>query len=432
MNIASLKARFAEFLASSVEWLSSPQFYAQGALAILAVVLAWSVAGMLRKHSSLLSIEPAAGAWLPLRRGIYQVRDLLFPLLTVLALGIAVALSTAAVQQSWLVRICQSLAVVFLLYSAITRLVRNPFVHVLVTWVAIPVAILYVFGWLDEVIAQLEAVDAEIGNIRVSAYGLIRVLIFGSILFWLGRISNNAGKRVIRKQETIAIGTREVLAKLFEVALFFVIFLFLLQIMGINLTALAVFGGALGVGLGLGLQAIASNFISGIILLLDRSLTVGDYIELEDGKSGTIREMNMHSTVLETFDGKDIVVPNDKFITAQFINWTHKNTRQRYALEFQVSYKTNLPEMLALVRTTVRSHPQVVDGPDVPVPELADAEIKGFGESGVDILVEFWMDEIDDGKNHVGADLLLMIWQAFRDNQVEMPFPQREVRILQS
>jgi small-conductance mechanosensitive channel len=138
----------------------------------------------------------------------------------------------------------------------------------------------------------------------------------------------------------------------------------------------------------------------------------------------------MRSTVLETFDGKDVVVPNERFITATFTNWTHKNKRQRYSIEFQVAYKTDIPAMLELVKKTVRSHPQVIDGPDQPEEELADAEIKAFGESGIDILVEFWMEEIDDGKNHVNADLMLMIWQAFKDHDIEMPFPQRELRIL--
>lgn len=172
-----------------------------------------------------------------------------------------------------------------------------------------------IFDWLDDTITHLDGIAIEAGNIRTSLYGIARVLLFGCILFWLGRLSNNAGQKAIRQQEALDIGTREVIAKLFQIIL-------LLQIIGINLSTLVVFGGALGVGLGFGLQQIASNFISGLIILLDRSVTVGDYIELEDSRSGTIRELNMRATTLETFDGKDIVVPNEQLITTTFTNWT--------------------------------------------------------------------------------------------------------------
>jgi len=138
----------------------------------------------------------------------------------------------------------------------------------------------------------------------------------------------------------------------------------------------------------------------------------------------------MRSTLLETFAGKDIMVPNEQFITTRFINWTHNNRKQRYSIEFQVAYKTDIPKMLDIVKEVVRSHPQVINEPETPIEELADAEIAGFGDSGIDILVEFWMEGIDDGVNRVGADLLLMIWQALRDNDIEIPFPQREVKIL--
>ena len=254
---------------------------------------------------------------------------------------------------------------------------------------------------------------------------------FGAILFWLGRISNVAGKQAIRNQEKLDIGTREVFAKIFEIALFVVIFLVLLQVTGISLTALAVFGGAVGVGLGFGLQQIASNFISGIIILLDRSITIGDHLELEDGRAGTLRELNMRFGVLETFDGKDIMVPNEQFITTSFTNWTHLDGKQRYSLEFQVAYSTDLEKLFDVVRALVASHPQVISGDGVPLEEQPDAEIAGFGDSGIDILVEFWMDEIDDGKNRVNADLLFMIWKAMKDNGFEFPFPQREVRVLE-
>jgi hypothetical protein len=146
-------------------------------------------------------------------------------------------------------------------------------------WLAIPLLTLYFIGLLGRLIAILESIALDVGNIHVSLYGLIRVVLFGSLLFWLGRISNNTGQDIIRRQQQLELRTREVAAKLLQVSVVAVVFLLLLQVMGVNLTALAVFGGAVGVGLGFGLQAIASNFISGIIILLDRSVSVDDYIQ---------------------------------------------------------------------------------------------------------------------------------------------------------
>ena len=256
------------------------------------------------------------------------------------------------------------------------------------------------------------------------------VAIFGSILFWLGRVSSRTGRDFIAHQENLDERTREVAAKLFEVSIFFLIFLLLLQIMGINLTTLAVFGGALGVGLGFGLQAIASNFISGIIILLDRSVSIGDYVELEDGRTGIVRELNMRSTTLETYDGRDIVVPNEKFIAEIFTNWTHKDKSQRYRVDFSVAYDSDIRKLIAIIKDVVASHPQVFSGDEVPIEERPDCEIDSFGDSGINMFVEFWMEGVDDGRNRVGGDLLLMILEALQEHGFEIPFPQREVRIL--
>jgi small-conductance mechanosensitive channel len=249
-------------------------------------------------------------------------------------------------------------------------------------------------------------------------------------LFWLGRLSNATGQRVIRGHEALDASMREVIAKLFEIGLFVAIFMLLLQVMGLDLTALAVFGGALGIGLGFGLQQIASNFVSGIIILLDRSITIGDYIELEDGRTGHLRALNMRSATLQTFDGKDIVVPNERFITTSFTNWTHRDSKQRYEVKFSVAYETDLPPMLDMVRDVVSQHPQVFSGPGFTEDEQPDVEIESFGDSAINIKIEFWMEGVDDGPNRVGADLLLMIWSALREHGITMPFPQREVRIL--
>ncbi|WP_297810570.1 mechanosensitive ion channel domain-containing protein [uncultured Methylophaga sp.] len=431
MDINNYKSLLDQYLSQLMHWLSSPKFYSQLGLILLALLLAFSLARFLKTRSPILKQAPSKGPVLNLRQGIYRLRELIFPLMLVLTLSLAVDLGQKLIAQSWLIRISLSLAVIFMLYSIINRFVEKQLFRKLALWMILPIAVLHVFGWLDEVVAYLETISLQIGNFKISAYGVARVLIFGSVLFWLGRLSNNAGQQIIRNQQDLDLGTREVFAKLFQVTLFVIVFLMLLQIMGINLTALAVFGGALGVGLGFGLQSIASNFISGIIILMDRSLSVGDYIEMDDGRTGTIRELKMRSTTLETFDGKDIMVPNEQFITTSFTNWTHKNKKQRYALDFQVAYKTDLHLLFELVREVVASHPQVISGDDIPIEERPDAEIKGFADSGVDILVEFWMEGIDDGPNRVGADLLLMIWDVLQQHGIEIPFPQREIKILE-
>jgi small-conductance mechanosensitive channel len=413
-----------------VDWVTSPAFYSQLGFIILAIILAYSFATILKRHSPLLREAPREGSLQFIRNGVYQIRDLLFPIFIILFMAIVVDLSEYFIKQAWLARIAEGMAVVLMIYSVISRFITNSLVRSLIKWIAIPIAILQVFGLLDEVVVYLESLFIEIGNIKISAYGIVRVLIFGAILFWLGRISNRAGQKAIRQQHNLDVGTREVFAKLYQVTLFVVIFVLLLQVMGINITALAVFGGALGVGLGFGLQSIASNFISGVILLLDRSLAVGDYIELADGRVGTIREMNMRSTTLETYDGKDIMVPNEQFITTSFTNWTHKNKKQRYSIDLQVAYSTDLHKLFPILREVVSSHPKVLSGPDLPIEEIADAEIKSFGDSGVNILIEFWMEGIDDGEHRVGGDLLLMIWDTLKENKIEIPFPQREIKIV--
>ena len=409
---------------------SSPQTYLQLGISITAILIAWVLSRFIATRVKVFQTEPKPGPLHGIRKFVYESKALLWPLLTVVALGIAGAFSSAAAGQDWLAQAIQGIAIVILLYSVANRFIKNQAVIAVVKWVGVPIALLYAVGLHDNVIAQLEATSFELGNIRLSAYGILRTLVFGVILFWLGRASNDTGKRVIRNQHAFDSGTQEVLAKLFEIAIYVAVFLILINVMGIDLTALAVFGGALGVGLGFGLQQIASNFISGLIILLDRSVTVGDFIELEDGRSGTLRELTMRSATLETFEGKDIMVPNEKFITTSFVNWTHNNKKQRYSITFQVAYSTDLEKLFPIVREIVGSHPKVLSGEDVPVAECPDAEIQSFDDSGITILVEFWMEGIDDGENRVGADLNMMIWTALKANGVEIPFPQREVRIL--
>ncbi|MBE0377212.1 mechanosensitive ion channel family protein [Pseudoalteromonas prydzensis] len=366
----------------------------------------------------------------PINIMLFRLSNIVYPLVAIILLKIFTAIGITADFQVWLMNTALNIAILLFAYSIIKEFVSSPFMSALFKLVGLPVLLLHLLGFLPAFIKTLEAVSINLGNIQVSLYGLTRVLFFGAILFWLGRASSNVGKVIIRNQQTLDISTREVFTKLFEVGLFCVIALLLLNIMGVNLTALAVFGGALGVGLGLGLQSIASNFISGIIILLDKSLTIGDFVELENGKSGFVREFKMRHAILETYDGKDILVPNETFISSLLTNWTHKDPKQRYRVDFSVAYATDVRAMVEIIKEAVAQHPQVISGPEIPFEERPDCEIDSFGDNGINMFVEFWMQGIDDGKNRVGGDLLLIILETLKAHDIAIPFPQREVRVL--
>ncbi|WP_018983602.1 mechanosensitive ion channel family protein [Salinimonas chungwhensis] len=409
--------------------LYSTEFLYQLLLILGIYLVAYLIAGQIRNAVPFMR-RPENQKIHSLKMIGYRVGTMLFPLLTVFLLLLTTRLGVLFQLDAWLLDIALVLAVLIFLNNCIKSLVANTVIASFMRWIGLPIVFLHLIGVLPLVVTALESVSVSVGNIRLSAYGIFRVLIFGALLFWLGRASNTVGKDIIRNQKSLDVATKEVFAKLFEVAVFCVIFLLLLNVMGINLTALAVFGGALGVGLGLGLQSIASNFISGIIILLDRSLTVGDYVELEDGSKGFVREFKMRYAVLETYDGKDILVPNEKFISSLLVNWTHKDPKQRYRIDFSVAYQTDIRSMVEIIKTTVAEHPQVLSGNDIPLEERPDCEIDSFGDSGVNMFVEFWMEGIDDGKNRVGGDLLLLIFETLREHDITIPFPQREVRIL--
>lgn len=429
LTVEELQSQLLQWFANSIEAVVSPDFYIQIGIIFGIYLSAFFVAKRINLSVGITpqTLSPSIH---PVKRLLYRVGSILFPFLAIIFLRLSVGISEGFEYSAYLLNIAMVVALLLFFNSLIKVFVTNQIVANYFRWVGLPILFLHLSGKLVVVISALESISINVGNIEISAYGVARVLVFGSLLFWLGRASNTFGKDIIRKQASLDIRTREVFTKLFEVGLFCIISLLILNVMGINLTALAVFGGAVGVGLGLGLQTIASNFISGIIILLDRSLTVGDYVELDDGPKGFVREFRMRYTVLETYDGKDIVVPNERFISNLFVNWTHKDPKQRYRVDFAVPYSTDIRAIAEVIKAAVAQHPQVLSGEDLPIEDRPDCEIDSFGDSGVNLFVEFWMMGIDDGKNRVGGDLLLIIFETLRAHGIEMPFPQREVRVL--
>ena len=314
---------------------------------------------------------------------------------------------------------------VFLFLAAralVKDIITDGFLKLLGRYVLIPIVALYALGILDNVAELLTSTRLTLGNISFSAMAVLRGIIAGSILFWLGRWSNDHSSSYIEKQEELRPAMRQLATKVIEIVIFGVAFLLLMNIMGINLSTLAVLGGAIGVGLGFGLQKIAANFISGVILLLEGQATVGDYVELDGGEAGTIVKTTARAMILETYDGRWIVVPNEDFITTRVVNYSDSGSANRYEAPFSVSYDTDINLVPGIVEAAVAKHAEVLSDPFPP-----DCELRAFGDSGVEFAVEFWVNGIDDGKNKFTSDVLFLIWNALKEHDIEIPFPQRVV-----
>ncbi|WP_300541786.1 mechanosensitive ion channel domain-containing protein [Maricaulis sp.] len=268
-----------------------------------------------------------------------------------------------------------------------------------------------------------EALTFQMGNIRISAYTALRALLVLALVFWTTAIIVDVVDKRIAGLSRMRPTTRILVTKFFQIGIYFLAGLIALDMIGLDLTTLAVFGGALGIGIGVGLQKIASNFISGLILLLERSVEQDDLIELPDGTTGFVRRSSARYTLIETFDGKEILIPNEDFITNRVTNWTLSTTKARIQVNIGVSYKSDLEKAQALILEAAREHPRCIEEPE-PLCFLLN-----FGESSVDFTLLFWVGNVVDGRWAPQSDVMFAIWRKFREHGIEIPFPQRDLHI---
>jgi potassium efflux system protein len=406
------------------DWLTSPAAWSQFLLLVAAWGVALVIAARLRPvlRHVLTPAGDQTGQIARVRLLAVQVLPLLLPLVAYGLTAAGESVTRSLFDSGAVIAFGKRLFVFLAARVLVHEIIRDPMLKVLGRYILIPVAALYVLGVLDLVTGRLEATVVSLGNISFSAMAIVRGLIAGALLFWLGRWSNDQSQSFIHKQEEMPPATRQLAAKAAEIAIFGVAFLLLMNIMGISLTSLAVLGGAIGVGIGFGLQQIASNFISGVILLLEGQATVGDYVELDDGKAGTIVKTTARAMILETFDGRWIVVPNEDFITTRVTNYSDQGSANRYEAPFSVSYETDINLVPGIIEAAVGKLSFVLKAPEGP-----DCELRGFGESGIDFCVEFWVNGIDDGRKKYTSKVLFAIWNALQEAGIEIPYPQRVV-----
>ncbi len=281
------------------------------------------------------------------------------------------------------------------------------------------------FGYLDPIIEYLdsEKLSAKVGNFEISAYKLLKGIIVLVVLLWVTGIVSDYGQKSIKAIQKIRPGNRYIIAKSYQIMIYFISFFIALNLMGIDPTALAIFGGAAGIGIGFGLQKVTSNFISGLILLFEKSIEVDDLIELNDGTFGFIRSLNARYMLVETFDGKEIMIPNEDFITNRVTNWTYSNTKGRIAINIPVSYKSDLDNVKKLLLETALEHPRCSKTPE---PECF---LREFKDSSAFFTLFFWVDDVILGRFGPQSDVMLSIWKKFKKNGIEIPFPQTDIHM---
>lgn len=406
-------------------WLLSPAAWSQFGLLAVAVILSrLATARAAPVVTRVLDPGEKTGHLANLRRFALRFLPLFLPLFAYGLTALGEEVTRAAFGSGEVIAFGKRVFIFLAARIFVRDVVSDSFLRLLGKYVLVPVAGLYALGVWDDITLGLEETIVTLGNIRFSVMALLRGVIAGSVLFWLGSWSNRQSASYIKSQEELRPATRELAVKAVEVAIFGAAFLLLLSIMGIDLTAVAVLGGALGVGIGLGLQQIAANFVSGVILLIEGQTTVGDYVELDGGEKGTIVKMTARACVLETFDGKWIVVPNDHFITTRVVNYSDQGSANRYDAPFSVSYETDINRVPEIIESAVGALPFVLKSPDGP-----DCELRGFGESSVDFAVEYWVAGIDDGKNKYASQVNFAIWNALKVAGIDMPYPHRVIEV---
>lgn len=283
-----------------------------------------------------------------------------------------------------------------------------------------------VAGWLEPVQAALsdERLSFSVGDFSFSAFDVARVIVVLALVYWMAAVIAGVLDQRIRAVKTFKSGTRSLIAQMVRIAIYIIAGLITLDVVGLDLTALTVFGGALGIGVGFGLQKIASNFISGLILMAERSVEEGDLVELADGTMGFVRRSSARYVLLETFDGKEILIPNEELITGRVINWTLTNTRGRVEIKVGVAYGTDLHLAQALMLEAAREHPQSIEDP-APV-----CVLRTFGDSSIDFTLWFWIGDVTKGRLVPQSEVMFAIVDKFKAHGVKIPFPQRDLHII--
>ncbi len=355
-----------------------------------------------------------------LKRICRALVPLALPLLWLVMTWIAVPVAVRAGWPHQLLTTAASLLAAWALIRFATQLVRDPAWSRLIAIFAWAVAALNIVGLLDETMTMLNGIGIDIGGLRITVLTVIKGVLLMALLLWLATVASRFLERRIRTLPNLTPSAQVLFGKLFRIVLLTIAVAVALSSVGIDLTAFAVFSGAVGVGLGFGLQKVVSNLISGVILLMDRSIKPGDVISIGD-TYGWINTLGARFVSVVTRDGTEYLIPNEELITQPVINWSFSNNAVRLKVPIGVSYKSDMHAVRELCLVAVAEVERVLAEPK-PV-----CLMKGFGDSSVDFELRFWITDPRNGIANVRSEVLFKVWDKFKENGVEIPFPQRDL-----
>ncbi|HEY2275722.1 MAG TPA: mechanosensitive ion channel domain-containing protein [Steroidobacteraceae bacterium] len=416
--------------------LTSPQFLAETLAILIALVIAFAVA-----RASWRTPTPAAprGRW---SERLLDAFGVLAPLLAALAalLAARAVLAAASLGTATVDGAAQLAAVLVLVRLGVYALGRllGPGSWVRSRQVAITVAFsvivaLALLGWLDAIEAALNRVSLVPGRSQFSLWALLKGLVIVTAFVVVASLMARALERYLMRLEQLAVSTRVGVSKSTHFLLVGLGILLGINAAGVDVTTLNVLTGAIGLGLGFGLQSVASNFVSGFVLLIDKSIKPGDVISFISANTGDntgssnfgwVQELRGRYVVVRDRDGVDTLVPNQNLITSPFINWSYSDQRVRIRLPVTVSYDDDPEVALQLLLQAAEGHPRILRDPP-PVSRLIS-----FEDNGMRLEVRFWIADPVNGVNNVRSDVNRAIWRIFRAHGVHIPVPQRDLRVL--
>jgi len=421
------KAEFSAFLGDVeavffdlLAFLVRPWTLIQIAIVLAAVIGSFVLGGILERRLE-SSVREVRGQPRLLRFLALLLRRTRWIVMALVLLAILTVMrSLTWPSRTYLVAIAAALVGAWVVISILSRLIRNRILARGVAFIAWVYVALRITGFADEATLLLDSAALQLGSFRLSLLFLIQAALLLTGLLWLAVVGGNFLEQRLEKASDLTPTLRVLLGKVAKFGLVVAAGATALTALGIDLTALTVFSGALGVGIGFGLQKVVSNFISGMIILLDKSIKPGDTISLGE-TFGWIRELRARFVSVVTRDGKEFLIPNEDFITQRVVNWSFTDTLIRLDVDFGVSYSSDPHEVRRLAIEAAKSVERVQPAPP-PVCWLT-----GFGDSSLDFILRFWIRDPQNGLTNVRGQVLLACWDAFKEAGVSIPFPHREV-----